>query len=170
MGGGAGKSNPAYTHGHTTGGFSPEYHSWSSMIQRCTNPKRGSWKHYGGKGVKVCGRWISFENFLADMGPRPAGTSLDRVDVQGDYTPENCRWADTTTQARNSVQVVWVELNGERKRLVEWCEQIGISINTVRCRVKTHGWSYAEALLTPRQDLSKRGAKGRLTKPERTSR
>ena len=80
------------------------------------------------------------------MGPRPTGMSLDRVDVQGDYTPENCRWTDTTTQARNSVQVVWVELNGERKRLVEWCEQLGISINTVRARVKFQGMDYPEAL------------------------
>ena len=170
MGGAAGKLNPAYTHGHTAGKFSPEYHTWSSMLQRCSNPKRNSWKHYGGKGVKVCARWRSFENFLADMGLRPAGMSLDRIDVQGDYTPENCRWADVTTQARNSVQVVWVEIAGERKRLVEWCEQLGMSINTVRCRVKTHGWSYPEALLTPKQDMTKRGARGRLTKLERRER
>lgn len=147
----AGASNPAFTHGHTTDGFSPEYHSWSGMIQRCTNPKRSSYKHYGGRGIKVCNRWRTFENFLADMGPRPAGLSLDRIDVNGDYEPDNCRWADTTTQARNSVQVVWVDINGERKRLVEWCELIGISINTVRCRVKKHGWTYAQALTTPVQ-------------------
>jgi hypothetical protein len=91
------------------------------MIQRCTNPKRDSYKHYGGKGVKVCDRWRQFENFLADMGSRPAGMTLERKDVNGDYEPSNCVWADAVTQARNSVQVVWVEIGGERKRLVEWC-------------------------------------------------
>lgn len=147
----SGTSNPAFTHGHTAGGFSPEYHSWSGMIQRCTNPKRSVYKHYGGKGVPVCDRWLKFENFLSDMGPRPAGLTLERDDVDGNYEPGNCRWADNTTQARNSVQVVWVEIAGERKRLVEWCEQLGISINTVRCRVKKHGMSYAVALMTPIQ-------------------
>lgn len=147
----AGASNPAFTHGHTTGGFSPEYHSWSSMLQRCTNPKREAYKHYGGRGIAVCERWLSFDNFLADMGPRPEGLSLERENVHGNYEPVNCVWADRTTQARNSVQVVWVEIRGERKRLVEWCETIGISINTVRARVKKHGMTYADALTTPVQ-------------------
>lgn len=123
------------------------------MIQRCTNPKRGAYKHYGGKGVTVCDRWLVFENFLADMGPRPEGLTLERDDVDGNYEPGNCRWADSTTQARNSVQVVWVEIAGERRRLVEWCEQIGININTVRCRVKKHKWTYEQALTTPVQQV-----------------
>ena len=151
----AGKANPAYTHGHTTGGFSPEYHSWSCMLQRCTNPTRKSYKHYGGKGVRVCDRWLQFENFLADMGSRPAGLSLDRIDVTGDYTKENCRWADNTTQARNSRQVVWVEMFGERKRLVEWCEVLNVSINTVRDRVKYYGLTYQEAILKPKHQRIK---------------
>lgn len=145
-------TNPAYRHGHAgRGNFSPEYHSWACMIQRCTNRKNSQWKHYGGKGVKVCDRWRNFDNFFADMGSRPPGTSLDRIDVNGDYTPSNCRWADRTTQARNSIQVVWVELGGVRKRLVEWCEELNISINTVRDRVKYKGMDYATALTTPIQ-------------------
>lgn len=147
----SGAANPAYTHGHTTGGFSPEYHSWSSMVQRCTNPKRESFEHYGGRGIKVCERWLVFENFLADMGRRPEGMSIDRKDNDGDYEPSNCRWADTTTQARNSKQVVWVEIDGVTKRLVEWCEDRKISINTVRCRVKKHNMTYAEAIMSPIQ-------------------
>ena len=147
----SGENNPAYKHGHTTGGFSPEYRSWSGMIQRCTNPKRGSYKHYGGKGVRVCEAWMTFENFLADMGARPEGMSLDRIDVHGDYTPENCRWADRITQARNSVQVVWVEIQGVRKRLVEWCKHYNISVNTVRDRVKYYGLTYEEAIAKPKR-------------------
>lgn len=142
-------SNPAYRHGHAgRGKFSPEYHSWASMWQRCTNPSRRSYEYYGGKGVTVCPEWKDFTVFLADMGARPPNTSLDRVDVSGGYSKENCRWADSVTQARNSVQVVWVELNGERRRLVEWCEVLGMSINTVRARTK-RGMNYPEALTTP---------------------
>lgn len=145
----SGANNPAYVHGHTVGKFSPEYHSWVAMHQRCTNPKRSAYKHYGGRGISVCARWLNFNNFLADMGLRPLGTSLDRINVDGDYEPNNCRWADRVTQARNSKQVVWVEIDGENRRLVDWCEHYKISINTVRDRVKYYDMSYRDALLKP---------------------
>jgi hypothetical protein len=93
-----------------------------------------------------------FENFLSDMGIRPSGTTLDRRDNDGNYDPSNCRWVDSITQARNSKQVVWVEIDGVSKRLVEWCEELGRSVNTVRDRVKYHGMSYVEALTLPLQD------------------
>lgn len=140
-------------HGHTTGGFSPTYHSWACMMQRCTNPKRQYWAHYGGRGIKVCDRWRSFDAFLADMGERPPGTTLDREDNDRDYTPENCRWADASTQARNSSQVVRVTLRGETRTLPDWCEKLSRSINTVRCRVKRYGMSYEEALTRPLQSM-----------------
>lgn len=116
------------------------------MIQRCTNPNVQHYKHYGGRGIKVCKRWLLFENFLEDMGPRPPGTSIDRINLNKNYMPSNCAWADRKTQARNSKQVVWVEMRGQRKRLVEWCEELGVSINTVRDRVKYYGMTYAQAL------------------------
>jgi AP2 domain. len=93
-----------YVHGHSAKGkFTYEYHSWASMIQRCENEKRNNFKYYGGRGIKVCDRWKnSFENFLEDMGPRPSKNhTLDRIDVNGNYEPSNCRWVDKSNQSRN---------------------------------------------------------------------
>lgn len=80
----------------------PEYYSWKAMITRCTNPNRADFKNYGGRGIKVCDRWRnSFEAFLCDMGPRPPDHTLDRVDNDGNYEPQNCRWADWFDQSQN---------------------------------------------------------------------
>lgn len=89
------------THGHAPRRRTPTYNTWQSMIQRCTNEKNPAWVFYGGRGITVCARWDSFENFLADMGPRPEGMTLDRIDSNGSYEPGNCRWADWGTQVRN---------------------------------------------------------------------
>jgi hypothetical protein len=86
------------THGASR---SREYSTWSGMWQRCRNPKSVAFAKYGGRGISVCDRWRLFENFLADMGRRPAGTSLDRIDVNGNYEPGNCRWATPEEQNKN---------------------------------------------------------------------
>jgi len=92
----------ATTHGHATGPKSREYRTWQAMANRCTNPNASQWDYYGGRGITVCERWLgSFEDFLTDMGPRPDGTTIDRIDPNGNYEPGNCRWADYKTQRRN---------------------------------------------------------------------
>jgi hypothetical protein len=90
-------------HGHTRfdGFTTPTYRSWHSARQRCENEKSRAFPDYGGRGIRFCERWHDFRNFLADMGEKPAGMSLDRIDVNGNYEPGNCRWADQSTQAAN---------------------------------------------------------------------
>jgi hypothetical protein len=88
-------------HGHGSGYGSPTYLTWRSIFKRCTNPKDVGYPRYGGRGIKVCERWKVFENFLADMGERPAGCSIDRIDSDGNYEPGNCRWATAREQNLN---------------------------------------------------------------------
>lgn len=90
------------SHGHTVGGsLTTTYRTWSGMIQRTTNPRCDDWHNYGGRGITVCDRWRTFASFLADMGERPAGLTLDRVDNDRGYEPGNCRWATKSEQQRN---------------------------------------------------------------------
>ncbi len=86
------------THGqhHTAG-----YQTWADMKRRCFNPEYPEWGYYGGRGITVCVRWLKFENFLADMGPKPDGLSIDRIDNDGDYEPSNCKWSTPKEQANN---------------------------------------------------------------------
>jgi hypothetical protein len=94
----------------------PEYNTWRGMLQRCQNPSNDCYKQYGGRGIRVCERWQSFELFLEDMGPKPNGGihSIDRIDVNGNYEPSNCRWATAVEQINNRRNTKYVTLNGTR--------------------------------------------------------
>lgn len=112
------------------------YYAWRAMRQRCLNPKNPSWKHYGDKNVRVCDRWLNdFDAFVEDMGFAKDGESLDRIDPSKGYSPDNCRWATSTEQARNKRQHRRITFWGETKLLVEWAETLGVSSCTLHKRL-----------------------------------
>lgn len=123
----------SYKHGHgrKNGKTTPTYNSWFSMAQRCYNEKVASYKNYGGRGITVCDRWRGehgFENFLADMGECPRGKSLDRYpDMNGNYTPENCRWATRVEQANNTRRNVRIYFAGEYMSQAQFCRALNLS-------------------------------------------
>jgi hypothetical protein len=123
-----------------------EERSYQAMLQRCYNPRCAEFKNYGGRGLRVCDRWIgSFELFYEDMGVRPAQTSIDRIDNDDGYYKENCRWASQKQQCRNTRRNSIVEYDGITKTVVEWSEETGIAQNTITYRLR-RGWSTGEAL------------------------
>lgn len=115
---------------------SPTYITWVHMKVRCLKPSAVDFNRYGGRGIKVCERWMTYANFLADMGPRPTGLQLDRIDNDSDYTSENCRWVSVKTNARNRSSNLNITLNGETRVAIEWCELLGLRPETVYKRVK----------------------------------
>ena len=114
-------------HGHACGNGSATYGSWQAMIQRCTNPRRGDWHRYGGLGVKVCDRWLTFDNFLADIGQRPPGMTLDRFPNRtGNYEPGNVRWATATEQSRGRRTTKYTgKLEPHEPAQIRWLASLG---------------------------------------------
>ena len=123
------------------------HNSWRSMRARCLSPVHDAYDRYGGRGVTICKEWQDdFWQFLSDMGDRPSEEySLDRIDNDGDYTPENCRWANRTEQANNRRNSLILNVDGEERTLSEWCRDLGLSLSTVQGRL-SRGTSPAEAL------------------------
>lgn len=102
------------------------YSVWSGMLHRCTNTKSTNFKHYGGRGITVCDRWLEFENFYADMGDKPEGMSIDRKDNNKGYSPDNCKWSTHTEQCKNRRSTRVIEFDGKAKCLSDWARDIGI--------------------------------------------
>lgn len=113
--------------------YTREYAAWSNMRARCENPNDKQWPRYGGRGIAVCARWACFQAFIADMGPSN-GLTIERKDVNGDYTPDNCEWATMKTQQNNKRNTRRVTINGQTKSLAQWCDHHGIRFGTAAAR------------------------------------
>ncbi len=136
-----------YKHGKSG---TPEHRIWKLMNGRCHNKKSPDYPRYGGRGIKICERWLTFENFLEDMGERPSNRhSIDRKDNDGDYCPENCRWATDLEQACNKPTTYKVVVNGETISIDEWARRNGLQPRTIRWRAKR--WGIEEAIKRPVQ-------------------
>jgi hypothetical protein len=139
-------------HGHSSraSGWTPEYTTWSGLNGRCNDPKNESYPRYGGRGIKLCERWRDFRNFFADMGPRPPGTSLDRIDNDGNYEPGNCRWASPAKQRQNQrrtilcdeevMQIRWLYNEGHVRPRYLIAAQFGISVAYMRAVGNGRKW------------------------------
>lgn len=137
-------------HSHTRLNWkSPTYSSWDSMKQRCDNPKATGYENYGGRGITYQNEWSFFVSFLTDMGERPDGTSLDRIDTNGPYSKENCRWATIEVQNRNTRTSKFIEFNGLTKTNQEWSRELEIPASTLYNRIFTRGWDVERSFLTP---------------------
>lgn len=120
------------------------YRTWKDMRARCSNPNDSDYRNYGARGIVVCPRWNDFAAFFADMGERPSGLTLDRIDTNGNYEPANCRWATPQTQANNKRSNHTVVLNGGAKTLQQHADKVGIDPSRVRYRLNV-GYTVNEA-------------------------
>ena len=149
------------THGEScTDSF--EYTVWCSMRYRCLNPDQPD---YGGRGIKICSQWDAYETFLQDMGRAPSRKhTIDRINNNGDYSPENCHWATRKEQVRNTRRNRWITHNGETLILQDWADRLGIRPQNILCRLN-QGWTLERALTEPpRRYVTERG---RSQKPQR---
>lgn len=124
---------------------SKTYEVWTSMRKRCLRTTHRAYHNYGGRGIAICKRWDDFRNFLRDMGERPKGRSLDRIDNDGDYTPENCRWATREEQQNNTRRNVKLTLHGVTRTLTAWAKALNMQKGTLHARIK-RGWPIRKAL------------------------
>lgn len=139
------------THGHSIGrSQTSTLMIWNAMHARCSNPKNIRWDQYGGRGITVCSRWAKFENFLADMGERPAGKSIDRKNNDGNYSPDNCVWSDATDQVYNRSVTLRHEWKGRSWTTLELSKIANVPTKLIRSRLR-QGWTVERAATTPRE-------------------
>lgn len=138
----------SYYHGESTTAL---YKDWTSMKNRCYNPNAQQYHNYGGRGIKVCDEWKSylpFKKWAIENG-YSKGLSIDRIDVNGDYSPDNCRWATMREQANNTRRNVFIDYDGQRKTAAEWGRELGVKADTIRWRVE-RGWPPEQCLFGKR--------------------
>lgn len=135
-------------HGNTKHGFryTKLYGRWLGIRQRCNDPNHVRYERYGGRGITVCERWSSFENFLADMGEPPQGASIERIDNDKGYSPDNCIWATSKQQSRNQSRARFYEFDGKNQCISDWAKDLGINEASLRERLSK--WSVEKALST----------------------
>lgn len=141
--------------------YKREYASFKSMRARCNYPGAYEYYNYGGRNIKICKRWSGeegFQHFLDDMAPRPEGMSLDRIDVNGDYCPENCRWASSMAQNNNRRSNKRIGFNNECHTIAEWERLLGFNRGTLQRRIRD-GWDVEKTLTTPSKGSYFLGAK-----------
>lgn len=126
------------------------YKVWAGMKDRCLNKKNKFYCHYGERGIKVCTRWLVFENFIADMGPRKRGLTIERINNEGDYEPSNCRWVTRKVQQRNRRCSINLTVGGRTACISQWADERCMNRNTIVGRLKA-GWTHEKAVMTPVQ-------------------
>ena len=145
---------------NTTHGMSNTrlYNIWRVMLKRCNYENATNYEHYGAKGIRVCKEWYDFETFRkwAMSHNYSDKLTIDRVDNNGDYSPENCRWVDMKTQLRNTTRNKLITFRGETHCMKDWSDILGINYRTLQQRINTYGWSIEKAITTP---ISHRGVK-----------
>lgn len=136
------------SHGHANGGNGTRtYNCWRNMKARCTNPRNHKWPDYGGRGITYTPAWETFDGFLADMGECPSSKhSIDRIDVNGNYEPSNCRWATPIEQGNNQRTNTLLTHNGRTMTLADWARETGIGHTTILQRINRSKWSVERAL------------------------
>jgi len=134
-----GRCNEKYKRG------TPTYSSWSAMKSRCNNKNATGYKNYGGRGITVCDRWDLYENFYKDMGERPTGTTLDKIDNNGNYYKDNCRWATQKEQTNNRRTCRFITARGKTQTVSQWGEELHINSSTIIERLN-RGWSEERSL------------------------
>lgn len=123
-----------------------EYRAWAHIKERCFNSKCKQFKHYGGRGITMCYRWyVSYDNFVSDMGRCPAGFTIERINNDGNYEPSNCRWASQKEQCQNTRRCLFFTYKGRTQNLKQWSSEFGKKYLKVYCRIK-RGWSFHSAL------------------------
>ncbi len=130
----------------------PTYGSWAAMRSRCGNPANSQYHNYGGRGIVVCPQWSSFESFLHDMGERPTDTTLDRIDTDGPYSPDNCRWATDMEQRRNKRNNARILFGDKLITISELSEMANLPYSVVFNRIRRYGWTAQRAVSTPKRE------------------